>query len=245
VSPNNNQLIKSGVRLSSTNKALKGPIQGSLLLRLLPFVVLVLGGMALILEYDSIPYQWPVHWGIDGRPDRWSTKSPMSIVIPLAAGTLLCGFLEMIVLIMRARPGWNRRISNDTAAAIKVLAADLIRTLETGIAMVFVYIGVFFPFSSHVSPLWFVVLVLGVVAGAIVTGMIRFWRGMRKLKRGGHKGLEGYNGLIYRNADDPRLWVPKLTSVGYTLNFAHRWAWLILLFFMLIPVCLIVVLAVT
>jgi len=182
---------------------------------------------------------------MDGQPDRWSTKSPVAVVIPLAAGILLCGFLEFIVLIVRVRPRWNTRVSNETATALKALTADLVRTLETGIAITFVYVGVFFPLSSHVNSIRVVLFMLAVVSGAIVTGITRFWRGVHELKLAGHKGLEGYNGLIYRNADDPRLWVPKLTGVGYTLNFAHRWAWPILLFLLLIPVSLSVLFSVT
>jgi hypothetical protein len=37
-----------------------------------------------------------------------------------------------------------------------------------------------------------------------------------------------YGGLIYCEASDPRVWVPKLRGIGYTLNFAHveSWVWL-------------------
>src|SRR5262249_51987643 len=38
-------------------------------------------------------------------------------------------------------------------------------------------------------------------------------------------GLEGWNGIIYSNPRDPRLWVPKISGYGTTLNFAHRGAW--------------------
>ena len=41
-------------------------------------------------------------------------------------------------------------------------------------------------------------------------------------------GLEGWNGFTYNNPNDPRLWVPKLSGLGATLNFAHTRSWLIL-----------------
>jgi uncharacterized membrane protein len=41
-------------------------------------------------------------------------------------------------------------------------------------------------------------------------------------------GLEGWNGIIYSNPRDPRLWVPKISGYGTTLNFAHRRAWIML-----------------
>ena len=51
----------------------------------------------------------------------------------------------------------------------------------------------------------------------------REWRDLRNW-RGGWLG-------IYVAPQDPRIWVPKLSGMGWTLNFAHRasWWWLALL----------------
>ncbi len=107
----------------------------------------------------------------------------------------------------------------------------------------FVYIGLALPLFRPVSSLRIVGFMLVVIAGAIVIGMIRLQRGVSELKRAGHKGLEGYHGVIYRNPDDPRLWVPKLAGVGYTLNFAHPWAWPVLLAILSIPLTVILIVA--
>lgn len=34
--------------------------------------------------------------------------------------------------------------------------------------------------------------------------------------------------LVYHNAADPKVWVPKRVGWGWTLNFAHgeAWAWI-------------------
>jgi uncharacterized membrane protein len=49
------------------------------------------------------------------------------------------------------------------------------------------------------------------------------------LERAGQLGgLEAWNGIIYNNPKDPRLWVPKISGYGTTLNFAHRRAWVML-----------------
>jgi uncharacterized membrane protein len=34
-------------------------------------------------------------------------------------------------------------------------------------------------------------------------------------------------GIFYFNREDPALFVPKRFGIGYTLNFANRWSWLI------------------
>jgi uncharacterized membrane protein len=33
--------------------------------------------------------------------------------------------------------------------------------------------------------------------------------------------------MTYNDPDDPALWVPKRHGIGWTLNFAHRRAWVI------------------
>jgi uncharacterized membrane protein len=49
-------------------------------------------------------------------------------------------------------------------------------------------------------------------------------------------GLEGWNGVIYSNANDPRIWVPKLSGLGATLNFAHTKSWLVLGAILVMPI---------
>jgi len=49
-------------------------------------------------------------------------------------------------------------------------------------------------------------------------------------------GLEGWNGVVYSNPKDPRLWVPKLSGLGATLNFAHAKSWVILIAILIVPI---------
>jgi uncharacterized membrane protein len=53
---------------------------------------------------------------------------------------------------------------------------------------------------------------------------------------------KGYGPFFYRNPEDSRLIVPKLVGIGWTLNFAHRTAWL-LLGLVLLPVLVVLVVA--
>lgn len=68
-----------------------------------------------------------------------------------------------------------------------------------------------------------------ILLGAIVWSVWSLKSVHRRLEQAGQLGgLEGWNGFIYSNAKDPRLWVPKLSGFGATLNFAHVRAWLTL-----------------
>jgi uncharacterized membrane protein len=35
-------------------------------------------------------------------------------------------------------------------------------------------------------------------------------------------------GFLYNNKDDNRLWVPKASGLGWTLNFGNKWSYVIL-----------------
>jgi uncharacterized membrane protein len=42
-------------------------------------------------------------------------------------------------------------------------------------------------------------------------------------------------GMIYVNADDPAIWLPKRTGLGWTLNFAHKVAFVYLVLLLVLP----------
>lgn len=68
-----------------------------------------------------------------------------------------------------------------------------------------------------------------ILLGAIVWSVRSLKSVHRRLDQAGQLGgLEGWNGVTYSNPKDPRLWVPKLSGFGATLNFAHARSWLIL-----------------
>jgi hypothetical protein len=72
--------------------------------------------------------------------------------------------------------------------------------------------------------------------GAIVSSVWSLKSVHRRLQPAGQLGgLEVRNGYTYSNAKDPRLWVPKLSGLGATLNFGHLRAWLILGAILLVP----------
>lgn len=39
---------------------------------------------------------------------------------------------------------------------------------------------------------------------------------------------EEYRGFLYSNPDNPALFVPKRSGIGYTLNFGNPWSWAVL-----------------
>jgi len=154
-------------------------------------MILLLGVIVLLLIWNAIPDCWPVHWGLNDQPDRWAKKSVVGVFIPLAGGFLICGFLEAVAIIVRVTARERSELPIETTSAVAALTTDLVRTLETAIAIVFFYVGVAFPLVRHVRSIFAVVFMLSVVTAAIVIGIIRLRRGVSELKRAGHNSLEG------------------------------------------------------
>ena len=61
-----------------------------------PFVILAAVFLCLGLRWDSIPSRIPIHWGINGTPDGWATKSAASVFGCAGIGLLVCLFLSVL-----------------------------------------------------------------------------------------------------------------------------------------------------
>jgi uncharacterized membrane protein len=207
-------------------------------IRLFPFLIIGIAAVVLLLKWDDIPAVWPVHWGPRDIPDRWVTKTTGSVFLPLAMGAALCLFLEAVGAFVEshARKGRNRTLPMDSAVAIALLSRDFLILLEIALATIAGVLGVFLPLGNPSSGFPIAGMALGIIGAAIITGITRLAIGVRRLKQQGFEGLEHYNGIVYRNPDDPRLWVPKISGIGYTINFGHPWAWFLLLLILILPI---------
>lgn len=211
-------------------------------LRWLSFLILLTAAAVLLFEWERIPERWPVHWGVGGQADIWADKTPLGVLFPLGLGVVICLFMETMAAYTKSHPrsGKDPRVSEEAARAIAVMTADFVRLLSAAIAAVVSAAAVGLPLVRPERPVWFLLFVFAAVAIAVAIGMRRLISGARDLKsRGMFEGLEGWNGLIYRNPNDPRLWLPKITGIGYTINFGHRWAWPVMILMLLLPVILV------
>jgi uncharacterized membrane protein len=211
---------------------------GNQWLRWLPFLILLSAAVVLWFAWHHLPARWVIHWGRHGHPDGWVQKTPLAVFFPLGFGVLLCGLLEGISVFLLAYPQWGRqnRMPPHVAAAIAVLSVQGIRIISIGFALLFTTLALVLPLGQLERSEWLVLCLFGLIFGAIATSMWWMWRRVQALRASGLLvGLEGWNGIIYRNARDPRVWVPKIAGIGYTLNFAHRLAWWWLLALLALP----------
>jgi len=186
-------------------------------LRWWPFVVLAGTGL-LLLSHD---------------PSKISTAGlPMVVrVVILVSGLAFAVFLEVMARMLEARErlatGYDA--SPEAARAILDTSAGLTRVLNLAVALFMALLVIPYAWLPGLGAHGAVALGIAIIGGAIAWAVWSLKSMHDGLERAGRLGgLEGWNGIIYNNPKDPRLWVPKISGYGTTLNFAHRRAWLLL-----------------
>lgn len=206
---------------------------------LLPGVFLGMTAIFLIAMWDRLPGRWVIHWGASGQPDGWATKTPFWVFFPIGFGFGLWLLINTMGWITGTLLRKHKTLPVDAAAELAVANMVLIHTLAAGLASVFIILAVWLPLGRPDNPTGMILVIVGILALAMVGGIRRLGTVIRSLHQRKIPGLEGYTGVLYRNPNDPRLWVPKLSGLGYTINFAHPKGWLVFLAMIGIPLLIV------
>ena len=222
---------------------------GGWILQAGPFVILAATAAYLRARWDQIPARFPVHWGIDGRPNGFSVRTPMGVYGPLLLGAIVL----MVIGVMNfaamrlATTGTDRdslaaRLKHTMALRIGLFLAGL----EFFLAATFSLVGLS-PLTGAPS----IHIVLAAAAIIIAAFAAIAWRIGQAQRRdqailavaeahGVSPAHGSYDenwkmGVFYCNPNDPALWVAKRSGLGYTLNFAHHASWLVLTALLILP----------
>lgn len=186
----------------------------------------------LAVLYPSFPERWPVHWNAHGQIDGWTDKSPMGAGLPLLLAALVTAVFEVGSLLggklrnTRLPDPWPQRLAEANASYLGYIATLINAFLG--------YLACTLPFGP--PPVASVFLL---VTGAVLYPAYDFARLAREMRAAGALPA-GYRQGFYNNPDDPRIWVPKLSGYGWTLNFAHGRARWIMAALLIVPVLAVV-----
>jgi uncharacterized membrane protein len=191
-------------------------------LQLGPFAILVGAVLWLARHFYELPERLPIHWNWRGEADGFVERSGFSAALPLGIGLLVCLLLAAFQAgLRRSAPAGAMR-----TATIKVLLAG-------GYFTAFICCGVLAASASSgrlLKPvLWLSFSgVIGLVAFAAYAA--------RGIPREPVRNPSAWRaGMFYVDRDDPALFVPKRTGLGYTFNFGHPAALLITLGTLVLP----------
>jgi Family of unknown function (DUF5808)/Domain of unknown function (DUF1648) len=189
-----------------------------------PYLLLLPPAVALLLLADRFPSPMPVHWDLAGRPNGFFPRTPVAMAYPILffGGILL--FLDGIV-----------------AGGARVGPPAMTEAVRRLLAPIRWLLGLMTSPAAF-APLWGPTPVLLGAAVMVLVVVVQVVRSPR-LAPPGTAGWRG--GLIYADASDPRLIVPKRWGLGWTFNFARPVAWVLLAVLLLFPLGIVAMVALT
>lgn len=189
-----------------------------------PFIAIAAVAFYLHAHWSQIPDQFPVHWGVNGQPNRWASRDFGGVYGTLLMGTvmdLLClGFAWALLRMSRK-------------SMMRYVTVRMLEVLLYPLTFTFVVVSLL-PLMR--IPLWLApVLLFAFIAG------IFFWS-YRKITAPSAPGevpepqSDSYwkAGVFYYNPNDPAIFVSKRVGIGYTMNFANKMSWVVLVGILLI-----------
>ena len=183
----------------------------------------VIGGLAMLaaaaafvsIHWPELPERFPVHWGLDGEPNRWANKSAFGIYGPLLIGLAVQAKMAFILFAL-AEAGSpisrRRRLNQAVIALVNLAAASLLAVV------------MLFPLRDTAAglpgPTW------AWLCTPLLFAIPTIWVAWR-LQHCEDEEVEPtldrnwWGGLIYSNAADARMMVPNRIGPGYTFNLGN------------------------
>jgi len=185
-------------------------------------LVIITTAMFLLLEYPSLPDLLPVHFNRNGTPNGWQYRTLPRVLIPVGVQVMLAGLFSSVAGLLLSRPhGEHDEDAPDVRAAAAAAEAVVL------LAAVWVTFQGYAAFSlarlwvTHRASLPF--YNLGEIVGGVASLAIAV-RAQRRLGRPAPRPFVAAHwrlGQLYKNAEDPALFVPTRDGRRWTLNFGR------------------------
>lgn len=183
-----------------------------------PFGWLAIVAAYVQLHWGRIPEKFPVHWGADGQPNGWASRTFTGVYGPL----LLAAFLDVFFLLS----AWALvRISRNTTMRHVTVTISLLMMYPISFSF-----GMVALLPLREFPLWLVPAITLATVAVLIVWSIRVITSPDASDAVPEPQSDRYwkAGVFYYNPDDPAIFVSKRVGIGYTMNFANRTAWLVM-----------------
>ena len=216
-------------------------LPGGVLLAAGPLIILAAAALFLWLNWELIPDQVAWRWAADGTATGFRAKSVTGVYTGLAIGAAVASVMLAMAWTIVAR---TRHVAIDGASAagertFKRLSALKLLFSAYAVAALSAAFSVA-PMMGETDqlPRFALVLLVASIAVSAAFVLMLLWRG-----QGGQRGIAAdavsgnhgdatpdaawIGGFVYYNPNDPALLVERRMGIGWTLNMANRWSWLI------------------
>ncbi|MFF2016092.1 DUF1648 domain-containing protein [Paenibacillus sp. NPDC058177] len=209
---------------------------------LIHVLIIVVSSVTVLLNYDQIPDQIPIHYNSSWNVDRYADKSYSFVFMT----TIIQVFITLLFIfenwsIRRVKQQVqptdpNRSIRQD----VTFRRAWSCFMITASFLLVILFSVVQLNMISLLNINFAIPIILIIIAFIMLyTFVLSFWAGQggSRLERSAdysnvrpvHDDDKWLLGMIYFNRKDPNLIVEKRLGVGWGLNFGHPVSWLILL----------------
>ncbi len=185
-------------------------------------LVIIATALFLMLEYPSLPDLLPVHFSRNGAANGWQYRTLPRVFIPVGVQVMLAVLFSAVAALLLSRPhGEQEAEAPDVRAAAAAAEAVVL------IAAIWVAFQGYAAFSlarlwvTHRASLPF--YNLGEIVGGVASLAIAV-RAHQRLGRPEPRPFVAAHwrlGQLYKNADDPALFVPTRDGRRWTLNFGR------------------------
>lgn len=222
---------------------------------LIPMIITVGFLLFTATQYDVLPTEIPVHWGADGKADRFTTKTPISSVSLLLV-LLTMQFMFLGINIATKRSGIKIIANNKQASKrrqlkyrkysswLNLLISITITVLFILLQLTTLYNNIFSDYMIVIIPLLLTVVLL--ICTIVFTFKVERLNRELDGKEQETQEISAFDadnhwkgGLFYFNKNDPSIFVEKRFGIGWTINFANPIGYLLLF----IPLLLILLLS--
>jgi uncharacterized membrane protein len=186
-------------------------------------LILIATAAFLVIRYPALPWLLPVHFQTGGAPNGWQYKTLARVLLPLFVQLALAVSLVAIaaLLLSRTRVGHESAAPDVRAAAAAAEAVVLIALIWVafqGYAAV-ALVNMWTSERSGLGRGYQVFEIAGILLTVAVSirARARFGKPSARPYVAAHWRL----GQLYKNADDPALFVPTRNGSRWTLNFGR------------------------
>lgn len=196
-----------------------------------PFAVLGAAAAYLGVRWNDIPAAWTTHWDVAGRANGWARHDAVGVFGPLVMGAVVLAFVQAIAALTT-----RQQSAAFAVGGVREATIVFVRTIAVALSLVFAFLAIDLPLGPRLSHGVLTGLLLAVMGAGFAVGAVRMAAALAAARSSGHAAaVEGWHSFYYSNARDRRLWVPKLSGLGWTVNFANPWSWLVMALLVGVP----------
>ena len=177
----------------------------------------------LILSYPSLPWLLPVHFKASGAPNGWQYRTPARVMLPVFVQlALLFTFGTIGALLLSRADGKQEADAAGMKAAAAAAEAVILIALIWVAFQAYAAVALARMWTTEREGLGFLYTYLeltGLVLTAVV--FIRAHARVGRPKPRPYVAAHWRYGQLYKNPDDPALFVPTRDGSRWTLNFGR------------------------